>query len=46
MHAAKELREQIASYRHEDSGRCMDAVRDLRHLESLWDAGQAPWKTW
>jgi glucose-1-phosphate cytidylyltransferase len=36
----------LAAYRHEDFWQCMDTLRDLRYLESLWDAGRAPWKTW
>jgi glucose-1-phosphate cytidylyltransferase len=37
---------QLAAYRHEGFWQCMDTVRDLRLLQSLWDAGRAPWKTW
>jgi glucose-1-phosphate cytidylyltransferase len=37
---------QLFAYRHEGFWQCMDTVRDLRYLESLWDAGAAPWKTW
>ena len=37
---------QLVAYRHEDFWQCMDTLRDLRYLESLWDAGRAPWKTW
>jgi glucose-1-phosphate cytidylyltransferase len=37
---------QLYAYRHEAFWQCMDTVRDLRYLESLWDAGKAPWKTW
>jgi glucose-1-phosphate cytidylyltransferase len=36
----------LFAYRHETFWQCMDTVRDLRYLESLWDSGQAPWKTW
>jgi glucose-1-phosphate cytidylyltransferase len=36
----------LFAYRHEAFWQCMDTVRDLRYLESLWDAGRAPWKTW
>jgi len=36
----------LFAYRHEDFWQCMDTLRDLRYLESLWDGGQAPWKTW
>ncbi len=37
---------QLVAYRHEQFLQCMDTLRDLRYLESLWDAGRAPWKTW
>jgi glucose-1-phosphate cytidylyltransferase len=37
---------QLVAYRHEQFWQCMDTLRDLRYLESLWDAGHAPWKTW
>jgi len=36
----------LFAYRHEDFWQCMDTLRDLRYLESLWDAGHPPWKTW
>jgi glucose-1-phosphate cytidylyltransferase len=37
---------QLFAYRHEAFWQCMDTLRDLRYLESLWEAGGAPWKTW
>jgi glucose-1-phosphate cytidylyltransferase len=37
---------QLVAYRHEEFWQCMDTLRDLHYLESLWDAGRAPWKTW
>jgi len=37
---------QLYAYRHEAFWQCMDTVRDLRYLESLWSADAAPWKTW
>ena len=37
---------QLAAYRHEQFWQCMDTLRDKRHLESLWEQGKAPWKTW
>ena len=37
---------QLFAYRHEGFWQCMDTLRDLRYLESLWDRGQAPWKCW
>lgn len=37
---------QLAAYRHDDFWQCMDTLRDKRQLESLWQEGNAPWKTW
>jgi glucose-1-phosphate cytidylyltransferase len=37
---------QLAAYRHEHFWQCMDTLRDKRHLESLWEQGRAPWKSW
>ncbi|MGB7219209.1 MAG: glucose-1-phosphate cytidylyltransferase [Vicinamibacterales bacterium] len=37
---------QLFAYRHEGFWQCMDTIRDLRYLESLWEGGKAPWKTW
>ena len=37
---------QLVAFRHEGFWQCMDTLRDLRFLGSLWDRGQAPWKTW
>ena len=37
---------QLFAYRHEGFWQCMDTIRDLRYLESLWEGGRAPWKTW
>jgi glucose-1-phosphate cytidylyltransferase len=37
---------QLAAYRHEGFWQCVDTLRDLRLLRSLWDSGNAPWKTW
>jgi glucose-1-phosphate cytidylyltransferase len=36
----------LFAYRHEDFWQCMDTLRELRYLETLWDSGKAPWKTW
>jgi glucose-1-phosphate cytidylyltransferase len=36
----------LFAYRHEGFWQCMDTLRDLRYLESLWESAQAPWKTW
>ncbi len=37
---------QLSVYKHEDFWQPMDTLRDKNYLESLWEAGQAPWKTW
>jgi glucose-1-phosphate cytidylyltransferase len=37
---------QVAAYQHEGFWQCMDTVRDMRTLESLWQEGKAPWKIW
>lgn len=37
---------QLAAFRHEGFWQCMDTLRDLRLLETLWQQGDAPWKTW
>ncbi|MCX6997618.1 MAG: glucose-1-phosphate cytidylyltransferase [Kiritimatiellaeota bacterium] len=37
---------QMAAFRHEGFWQCMDTLRDVRLLESLWQEGRAPWKKW
>lgn len=37
---------QLDAYRHAGFWQCMDTLRDKRQLESMWDSGNAPWKTW
>lgn len=37
---------QLVAYRHEGFWQCMDTMRDVRLLESLWDSGGAPWRKW
>jgi glucose-1-phosphate cytidylyltransferase len=37
---------QLVAYRHDGFWQPMDTLRDVRLLESLWQAGQAPWKVW
>ncbi len=34
---------QLAAYHHEGFWQCMDTLRDVRYLDSLWESGQAPW---
>ncbi len=37
---------QLAAYRHDGFWQCMDTLRDVRLLDSLWQEGKAPWKVW
>jgi len=37
---------QLAAYCHDGFWQCMDTLRDLKYLESLWISGSAPWKIW
>lgn len=37
---------QLVAYRHEQFWQCVDTLRDLRYMRSLWDDGSRPWVTW
>lgn len=37
---------ELMAYRHDDFWQCMDTLRDLRLLRSLWESGDPPWLTW
>ncbi|RYG53266.1 MAG: glucose-1-phosphate cytidylyltransferase [Chitinophagaceae bacterium] len=37
---------ELSAYRHVGFWKCMDALRDKIELESLWQTGQAKWKSW
>jgi glucose-1-phosphate cytidylyltransferase len=37
---------QLMAYKHSSFWQCMDTLRDKKLLESLWNSGKAPWKTW
>jgi len=37
---------ELAVYHHEGYWQCADTLRDVELLRGLWDAGQAPWRTW
>lgn len=37
---------QLMAYRHTSFWQCMDTLRDKKLLQSLWDAGNPPWKIW
>ena len=37
---------QLVAFRHDGFWQCMDTLRDLKLLESLWESGRAPWRVW
>lgn len=37
---------QLVAYRHEAFWQCMDTMREVRLLESLWRSANPPWKVW
>jgi glucose-1-phosphate cytidylyltransferase len=37
---------QLMAYKHTSFWQCMDTLRDKHVLQSLWDSGTPPWKTW
>jgi glucose-1-phosphate cytidylyltransferase len=37
---------QLMAYKHEGFWQCMDTLRDVRLLESLWNSDHIPWKIW
>jgi glucose-1-phosphate cytidylyltransferase len=37
---------ELMAYQHYGFWQCMDTIRDKVRLESLWESGDAPWKTW
>ncbi len=37
---------EIAAFKHDGFWQCMDTLREQQYLESLWEKGAAPWKTW
>jgi glucose-1-phosphate cytidylyltransferase len=37
---------QLIAYRHDGFWQCMDTLRDVRLLESMWHSGEVPWKVW
>jgi glucose-1-phosphate cytidylyltransferase len=37
---------ELMSFIHDQFWHSMDTMRDKTHLEKLWSAGAAPWKTW
>lgn len=37
---------ELVAYRHKSFWQPMDTLRDRNYLESLWQSGKVPWKTW
>ena len=37
---------QLMAYRHDGFWQCMDTIRDVQLLQSLWEEGRAEWKIW
>jgi glucose-1-phosphate cytidylyltransferase len=37
---------ELVAYRHDAFWQCVDTLRELRTLRSLWGSGTAPWVTW
>lgn len=37
---------QLMAYQHHSFWQCMDTLRDKILLDSLWESGTPPWKTW
>lgn len=36
----------LSAFQHKGFWQCMDTVKDVDFLNSLWDEGRAPWKSW
>jgi len=37
---------ELVAYRHDEFWQCVDSLRELRTLRSMWESGAAPWVTW
>ena len=37
---------QLVAFKHDGFWQCMDTLRDMRLLETLWAENKAPWKVW
>jgi glucose-1-phosphate cytidylyltransferase len=37
---------QLVAYKHTSFWQCMDTLREKQILQSMWETGKAPWKTW
>jgi glucose-1-phosphate cytidylyltransferase len=38
--------DELVAYRHDEFWQCVDTLRELRTLRSMWDSNAAPWVTW
>ena len=38
--------DELMAFEHEGFWQPMDTLRDKHYLESLWESGKAPWKSW
>ena len=38
--------DQLRAYFHDGFWQCMDTYREMELLQTLWEEGRAPWKTW
>ena len=37
---------QLVAFKHDSFSQCVDSEREKKNLEQMWNAGNAPWKTW
>ena len=37
---------QLMAYKHDGFWQCMDTVREMQQLETMWASERAPWKVW
>jgi glucose-1-phosphate cytidylyltransferase len=37
---------ELMAYKHDSFWQCMDTLREKHLLETLWESGKAPWKSW
>ena len=37
---------EVAVFRHQGFWQCMDTYREMQLLNTMWEDGRAPWKTW
>lgn len=37
---------ELMAFKHDSFWQCMDTIREKHLLETLWQSGNAPWKTW